>query len=197
MLGLKILSGGYFLRKRIRTGAVFFGGDIRQQQKRCPFLPQEYRSASKPLFQVLGFTLVELMITVAVIGALAAIAVPNYISSIQRARNTKCIADMKTIAKEIFLFRSNNGAYPESLADVGMAGLLDPWGNPYRYLNLATTKGKGKMRKDHFMVPINTDYDLYSMGPDGRSVSPLTSKLSRDDIIRASNGKYYGVASEY
>ena len=55
----------------------------------------------------------------------------------------------------------------------------------------------GQARKDRFLVPINSDYDLYSMGPDGGSVPPLTAALSRDDIIRANNGDYFGLASGF
>jgi len=47
------------------------------------------------------------------------------------------------------------------------------------------------------MVPINSDFDLYSMGKDGRSVAPLTAKDSRDDIVRANDGGYVGLASEF
>jgi hypothetical protein len=50
---------------------------------------------------------------------------------------------------------------------------------------------------DHSLVPINTDFDLYSMGPDGRNSPPLTAKHSRDDIVRANNGAFIGVASDY
>ena len=144
-----------------------------------------------------GFTLVEVTAVVAIIGALAAIALHNYISYVEKARNTKIITEMKQIDKEILLFAFDNDRYPDDLAEIGLDGMRDLWGNPYQYLNLANVKGKGKMRKDRFLVPINSDYDLYSMGPDGRSATPLTSKLSRDDIIRASNGRYFGVASEY
>lgn len=52
-------------------------------------------------------------------------------------------------------------------------------------------------RKDHNLVPINTDYDLYSMGPDGQSVAPLTAKASRDDIIRGADGAFIGRASDF
>ncbi len=80
---------------------------------------------------------------------------------------------------------------------MGHANARDPWGNPYAYLNLTTTKGKGKARKDHSLVPLNSDYDLYSKGPDGQSASPLTAKSSRDDILRANNGRFIGPASQY
>ncbi len=52
-------------------------------------------------------------------------------------------------------------------------------------------------RKDRFLVPINCDFDLYSVGPDGESKIPLTAKQSHDDIIRAGDGAYVGVASDF
>ena len=58
-------------------------------------------------------------------------------------------------------------------------------------------KGKGGFRKDRFLVPINTDFDLYSMGADGASVGPLTSAVSRDDIVRANDGGFVGLASDF
>ena len=62
---------------------------------------------------------------------------------------------------------------------------------------MSTVKGKGKLRKDKFLVPLNSDYDLYSMGPDGKSVPPLTAKASRDDILRANDGEFFGPAHLY
>jgi general secretion pathway protein G len=91
----------------------------------------------------------------------------------------------------------NNMSLPDSLTDINYANYLDPYGNPYQYLNIQTSKGKRKCRKDKFVVPINTDYDLYSMGKDGQSQSPLTAKDSRDDIIRANDGAYIGPAYGY
>ena len=79
---------------------------------------------------------------------------------------------------------------------IGRAGLEDPWGNPYQYLPIAGT-GKGGFRKDRFLVPINSDYDLYSMGADGASQAPLTAKTSQDDIVRANDGGFIGLASKY
>jgi general secretion pathway protein G len=52
-------------------------------------------------------------------------------------------------------------------------------------------------RKDRFLVPINSDFDLYSMGADGESLPPLQNPRSRDDIIRAGNGAYIGLAELY
>jgi general secretion pathway protein G len=44
---------------------------------------------------------------------------------------------------------------------------------------------------------LNTDYDLYSMGKDGKTKGPLTAKDSHDDVIRANDGRFIGLASEY
>ena len=76
----------------------------------------------------------------------------------------------------------------------GHAGKLDPWGRPYVYLNLQDPATKGLARKNKNLVPINSDYDLYSIGKDGESRAPLTAKVSRDDVIRANDGGFLGLA---
>ena len=52
-------------------------------------------------------------------------------------------------------------------------------------------------RKDRFLHPINSDYDLYSMGKDGQSMEPLTAQKSHDDVIRANDGSFVGLAVEF
>jgi general secretion pathway protein G len=52
-------------------------------------------------------------------------------------------------------------------------------------------------RKDRFLVPLNTDFDLYSVGRDGESVPPLSAAKSRDDVVRAANGAFIGLASKF
>jgi general secretion pathway protein G len=56
---------------------------------------------------------------------------------------------------------------------------------------------KGKIRKDHNLHPLNSEFDLYSMGADGASVSPLTAKASRDDVIWGRDGSFVGLASDF
>lgn len=147
-----------------------------------------------------GFTLVELMIVIAILATLSSLAVPIYGGARSSARQTVVIREMTLLQTEIDLYLLFNGELPETLADLrDHGGLLDPWGNPYQYLNFSTIKGngKGKKRKDHFLVPLNSTYDLCSMGPDGDSKGPLTAQASRDDIIRANDGEYIGPASKY
>jgi general secretion pathway protein G len=155
------------------------------------------RKKTNRFFLNRGFTLAELLIIIVILAILASIAVAIYTRALQISRVTRAIGDIKTIEGEITLFYINNRKYPDSLAEVGHEETTDPWGNPYQYFNIETAKGKGKMRKDQFLVPLNSDYDLYSSGPDGESVAPLTAKVSRDDIIRANDGRYVGPASEY
>lgn len=156
-----------------------------------------HRSKSPKLGPFNGFTLIELMIVVAILGTLSAIAVPLYGNQIDKARNTKAIADLRIIEKEIMAFRIGNNPLPLDLNQIGRDTLQDPWGNPYQYLNFETIVGKGQMRKDRFMNPLNSDFDLYSMGPDGKTATPLTAKASYDDIIRAVDGKFLGLASDF
>lgn len=143
-----------------------------------------------------GFTLVELAICLAIIGVLASIGTSVYSSYDQKSKIKKTVLDIRTISLSVEAYMDDNGAAPASLANVGKGNMLDPWGNPYRYLDIATAP-VGQVRKDQFLVPINNDFDLYSMGKDGDSKPPLTAAKSRDDIIRANDGAYVGPASAY
>jgi len=144
-----------------------------------------------------GYSLVELMIVVAILSITAAIAVPSYQGMVYDAQVVSAIADIKQISNEITLFRLTNRRYPASLQDVGMDGKLDPWGRPYEYLLMTSEQGKHGFRKDKNLHPLNSDYDLYSCGRDGDSVPPLTARQSRDDIVRANNGGFVGLAINY
>ena len=86
--------------------------------------------------------------------------------------------------------------HAERLTCVPEAGRLDPWGNPYEYLNIAQGGNQGA-RKDKSLVPINSTYDLYSKGRDGDSKKSLVPKVSQDDIVRANDGAFVGLALDY
>lgn len=145
----------------------------------------------------LGFTVVELMVALGIVAVLAAIALPSYSAYRDRVRIDQARKDITMMAPAIERYQLDARAYPDSLADAGLGTLRDPWGRPYEYLPLDGGRNRGRARKDHSLVPINTDFDLYSRGPDGRSAPPLTSALSRDDIVRANNGAFVGVAADY
>lgn len=150
-----------------------------------------------------GFTLIELMIVIAMVGTLAAIAIPLIGTYLDRAKVARAISDIRGIEVDVDTFAMNYNRYPINLGEIGLSGMRDPYGNPYCYLSAAVANQKGKakqtekMRMDHNLVPVNTDYDLYSMGKDGKSEAPFTSKWSQDDIVRANNGRFIGLVSNY
>ncbi|AEP28313.1 type II toxin-antitoxin system ParD family antitoxin [Brumicola nitratireducens] len=153
-----------------------------------------------------GFTLIELMLVVAIIGIFVAIAMTSYNRFVEKARATQAVVDIGGIVRSIYIFKGEKGYLPDSLAAMGVS-LKDPWGNPYLYTRIddsgapaSVGKGKGgvgKLRKDKNLAPINSDFDLYSKGKDGQSVSPLTAPQSQDDIVRANNGRFIGLAEDY
>jgi len=147
--------------------------------------------------RVRGFTMIEMLLVVIIIGALAALAIPNFQRVVERARLTKAIADLIVIGQDLNDYAlDNNGSFPPNLATVGRGSLLDPWGRPYRYLRVPGTP-IGQLRKDRFLVPVNSDFDLYSMGPDGASQPPFTAGPSRDDIVRANDGGFVGRVTDF
>ena len=144
-----------------------------------------------------GLTLVELMVAITIIGILAGIALPSYTGFFDRAKYTVIITDMRYISRELEFYMMVYGEYPDDLTKIGLASMTDPYGNPYEYVSVASVKGVGKLRKDHSMVPVNSDYDLYSKGKDGKSATPFSAAISQDDIVRANNGGYWGYVRDY
>lgn len=143
-----------------------------------------------------GFTLVELALTLSIVAILAALGTVAFRGYLERARLAQVIVDLRSIDTVLRDFLVAQSRLPDSLTEAGLDGMRDVWGNPYQYLRLDTAP-LGKARKDRFLVPINSDFDLYSMGADGQSRPALTAAQSRDDIIRASDGSYYGLAANY
>ncbi len=250
-----------------------------------------------------GFTMLEILIAISVIVIIAAIAVPQYFSSLRQARIDKARSEVVTIAQAIETYADQYGKLPLTLYQVGFGGRLDPWGVPYCYLNYTDGTGDGLTwaveagivdpaafvqraeptpapapeettptptpgpvggavggllgglggggavgevvataeelvqavvgtlvrqpsgaetrqladvatrypgiqvftsvtvndvrRRDRYMFPLNTDYDLFSLGPNRRTATSLGAANAQDDVIRANDGGYFGVASAY
>ena len=110
-----------------------------------------------------GFTLVEIMVVIVILGLLATLVATNVIGASDDARRTKAQTDVRTIADAIKMYRATNGKAPESLEELvtkddrGRSYLddlpKDPWGNDYQYVNPGTHGG---------------EYDLFTLGADNQ-----------------------------
>lgn len=112
-----------------------------------------------------GFTLIELMVVVVILGILAAIVVPKFTNQTDKAREKRAMAEIKTIktSVDVYAAEHDNNEYP-TIAEIDnllkkdgfKAGLTDPWGNRYRY--------------HQYDDPDNTknDYAVLSSGPNGQ-----------------------------
>ena len=119
-----------------------------------------------------GFTLIEIMVVVVILGILAALIVPKIISRPDEARISAARQDVATLAQALKLYKLDNLAYPTT--DQGLQALVnkpvaapiptnwktggylerlpkDPWGHDYRYLNPG----------------LHGEIDIYSLGADG------------------------------
>lgn len=194
-------SKGRHRRSRFANGAIHLHFE-REKKRPVWCCPEElavaaWRRLPGSRTSSQGFTLLELLMVMAILLTIAGIAIPNLMAAVDQARIARAVGDIKTLEDAIVLYQTINGQLPNDLSQVGYGNYLDPWHNPYQYLNHATMKGNGEVRKDRFLVPLNSDYDLYSMGKDGQSVPAITARISLDDVIRASDGSYLGLASQF
>jgi general secretion pathway protein G len=144
-----------------------------------------------------GFTIVELMIVIGIIGIVAAIAFPKYQDYRERIRVNTAKQDIAVISASVKNHMTDSKDPPDDISGI-LQSKLDPWGRPYQYQRLQGLKGvAGKARKNKSLVPLNSDFDLYSMGKDGLTAGPLTAPKSRDDVLRANDGAFIGLGSEY
>ena len=116
------------------------------------------------------------------------------------ARIAVAVSEIKLIGKKIAEHVVDGNDLPDSLNDIGHDQLTDPWGRPYQYLRIdggTSPDLNAKQRKDKNGNPVNSDYDLYSMGPDGGTAAQFTAAIACDDIVRAGDGGYYGMAGTH
>jgi len=122
-------------------------------------------------------------------------AVPAFNGYVERSRVARAVSDIGTMSLKLHRWQRDVNILPENLAQAGIFG-VDPWGRPYVYLRAADAS-RAQLRKDDERVPLNSDFDLYSLGPDGVSALALPAAPSRDDVVRAANGAYIGIAANY
>ena len=147
-----------------------------------------------------GFTVIELLLIVAILGTLLVVALPGFQRMIDKGRISQACSDIAVMSNKLSDHFMDYGQYPETLEELDLDKIYDPYGFPYEYLVIFGKKKseiQGKWRKDRFLVPLNYDFDLYSKGKDGDSLAPLTADASHDDIIRANNGRFIDIAYKY
>jgi general secretion pathway protein G len=146
-----------------------------------------------------GFTLVEMLAVMIIMGILAGMAFPRLSTAIDQAKVARAIGDIKAIQTDLMSIEAGGQPLPADLAAIGRGGMLDPWGNPYVYFPFPPPPppAPGGARKDRFLVPVNSTFDLYSQGKDGGSAPPFTAAQSLDDIVRANDGGFVGLAKNY
>jgi general secretion pathway protein G len=152
--------------------------------------------ASSPRRRAAGWTLIELMMVTVLIGILSAVALPIYGKYRNQARVASSGQQIIVMSTLIKSWAIDHGEFPPDLATVGIHDAVDPWGRPYVYYNV-DANGKGGARKDRALNPLNTDFDLYSIGLDGKTKSQVSHKDSLDDVIRARNGAFNGKAEAF
>ena len=99
--------------------------------------------------------------------------------------------DARTAATTLFTRIGRDASVAEF---EGLVSTLTSEGHFDLYVGVATESTR---RRDQYMFPLNTDYDLFSLGADGRTSVSLGAKVAQDDVIRANNGGFYGLASTY
>ena len=106
-----------------------------------------------------GFTLIEVLVVIVILGILAALVVPNIMDKPGKARITKAKSDIQAIESALNLYRLDHHTYPTT--DEGLEALVsdylprapkDPWGKPYLYLNPGT----------------HGEIDIYTLARDGQ-----------------------------
>ncbi len=160
----------------------------------CDVIPESPIKQNGSVLNARGFTIIELIMVVAVLGILTAIGIPAYNKYKDKARNARAMSEIRTLDLAISAYFAERGVLPPAgdLSAVGYGTLLDPWGHPYHYA-IGTRTFTG--------VPINpATYDLWSDGPNGAtdpSGSVVTDPVSTDDIIRGLDGSFVGLAASY
>jgi general secretion pathway protein G len=142
-----------------------------------------------------GFTLAETLIATTLLAVGADTVVVGISGQFERARIERAKQEITQMQWAIETYRARYHELPGSLADLGSAVSLDPWGHSYEYVNFDASGTVGQRTYDG--LPINSEYDLFSRGPDGRTDANLRTETARDDIVRARDGSFVGSGAEF
>jgi general secretion pathway protein G len=141
---------------------------------------------------------VNVGIVLAVVSSVSAFALPTYSRIIDDQRNHQAQSEVQHIHSLILQRRVATGHLPQSLAEIAGVPTADPWGRAYIYIHFEQSDlSLRSRRRDENLLPINTEFDLYSRGSNGISEPPLNAAASRDDIVIANDGTFAGLARDF
>lgn len=142
-----------------------------------------------------GFTLGETLLVTALLAVGVDAVVARVSTQIEQTRVERAKEDITRIDAEIEAFRARHHELPSSLTELDVPVPPDPWGRAYEYANFDAHGTVGQRTFEG--LPINSEYDLYSHGADGRTDVNLRSESARDDVVRARDGAYVGPAADF
>ena len=130
--------------------------DYLMRQTDCG-LPATLNVSKAAVSDIRGFSLVELVVILVIIGTLAVIALPTWSYMVTKAKVSRVEADIRTLEKDITAYLIDKGTLPPSgpagLTAVGRGGLRDPWNRPYQYVNIISG---GTPYEDDLTIHLNT-----------------------------------------
>ena len=132
-----------------------------------------------------GFTLIELLIVVAIIGIIAAIAIPNLLNAIDRGKQKRTMADMRSIGTAVESYAVDNNVYPVAGTALILQGLVQP-------VYIKTMPLNDGWNNTFVVDSVSTQYTISSNGKDGASggcVTGTMTTLFNQDICFA-NGQF-------
>ena len=135
-----------------------------------------------------GFTLVELLVVILIIGLLASIAIPNLLSAHRKARYSRGASDSKTLVTQAISYGIDSGKYPASVAVMRNGGYtnitdVDPWSTPWQ-LSPVLSLGVPAQQLD--------DVYIYSKGAMATGVYPVPFVQSTGDGGSVGYSSVYG-----
>jgi len=137
-----------------------------------------------------GFTLIELLIVVAIIGIIAAIAIPNLLNAIDRGKQKRTMADMRSLGTSIESYAVDNNFYPKGMTNVAAAGLAT-YVSPIYIKTVPTTDGWNGAWNVNSTGP-GSQYTIISFAKDalaGTQTGGQTTDFNCD--IMFANGQFF------